>query len=183
MIRPCPAATLAACLAIGIAFNGAAFAAGEKKMADDSAIAAIDAQIAKAKVDKSKSDWKTHLAKPEAVKFDPGKTYVWVLDTTKGPIEIKLRPDVAPMHVTSTIYLTRLGFYDGVLFHRVIPGFMAQGGDPLGERSHQGEARDQEGDDSSSVAGATAPSAGRRNRSGTSFRSHTIPNSASSRSP
>jgi len=132
MIRPCPAASVAACLAIGIAFNGAAFAAGEKKMADDSAIAAIDAQIAKAKVDKSKSDWKTHLAKPEAVKFDPGKTYVWVLDTTKGPIEIKLRPDVAPMHVTSTIYLTRLGFYDGVLFHRVIPGFMAQGGDPLG---------------------------------------------------
>jgi cyclophilin family peptidyl-prolyl cis-trans isomerase len=41
-------------------------------------------------------------------------------------------PEVAPMHVTSFIYLTRLGFYDGLAFHRVIPGFMAQGGCPLG---------------------------------------------------
>ena len=49
-----------------------------------------------------------------------------------GDIKIKLLPADAPMHVSSTIYLTRLGFYDGVSFHRVIKGFMAQGGDPLG---------------------------------------------------
>ena len=54
------------------------------------------------------------------------------METNKGPIKIKLMPDVAPMHVTSFIYLSRLGFYDGLSFHRVIPGFMAQGGDPLG---------------------------------------------------
>ena len=58
--------------------------------------------------------------------------YVATMETTKGPIEIELMPDVAPMHVTSFIYLTRLGFYDGLSFHRVIPGFMAQGGCPLG---------------------------------------------------
>jgi cyclophilin family peptidyl-prolyl cis-trans isomerase len=129
MIRSCLAAMLAACFA----FNGAAVAAEEKAMGDsDPAIAAIDAQIAKAKVDKTKSDWKQHVPKPEKVNFDPKKTYYWELVTNKGPIEVKLRSDVAPMHVTSTIYLTRLGFYDGVVFHRVIPGFMAQGGDPTG---------------------------------------------------
>jgi peptidyl-prolyl cis-trans isomerase B (cyclophilin B) len=129
MIRSCLAAGLAACFA----FHGAALAAGEKNVGDsDAAIAAIDAQIAKAKVDKSKSDWKSHLSKPEQVSFDAKKTYYWDLETNKGPIEVKLRSDVAPMHVTSTIYLTRLGFYDGVVFHRVIPGFMAQGGDPTG---------------------------------------------------
>jgi len=52
--------------------------------------------------------------------------------TNKGKMKIKLMPDVAPMHVSSTIYLTRLGFYDDTIFHRVIPGFMAQGGDPTG---------------------------------------------------
>jgi cyclophilin family peptidyl-prolyl cis-trans isomerase len=110
-----------------------AFAAGGKSMTDsDAAVAAVDAQIAKAKIDKHATDWKQHLPKPEKVSFDGKHKYLWVLDTTKGPIEVQLMPDVAPLHVTSTIYLTRLGFYDGVVFHRVIPGFMAQGGDPTG---------------------------------------------------
>ena len=47
-------------------------------------------------------------------------------------MSVRLRPDVAPRHVASTIYLTRLGFYDGLGFHRVITEFMAQGGCPLG---------------------------------------------------
>jgi peptidyl-prolyl cis-trans isomerase B (cyclophilin B) len=126
----------AALLVVCLGFSAAAFAAEEKKMGDsDPAIAAIDAQIAKAKVDKMQRDWKSHVPKPEKVTFDPKHTYFWVLDTTKGQMEIKLFPKVAPMHVTSTIYLTKLGFYDGVVFHRVIQGFMAQGGDPTGTGS------------------------------------------------
>jgi cyclophilin family peptidyl-prolyl cis-trans isomerase len=92
----------------------------------------VDAQIAKAEVDKSKSDWRTSLPKPTMATFPEGKTYVAVMQTSKGPIEITLMPDVAPMHVTSFIYLAQLGFYDDLTFHRVIPGFMAQGGCPLG---------------------------------------------------
>jgi cyclophilin family peptidyl-prolyl cis-trans isomerase len=106
-------------------------AAGEAKK-EDKALQAIDQQIAKANVDKSSSSWRTKLPKPEKVEFDPSKTYVALMETNKGPIKIKLMPDVAPMHVTSFIYLSRLGFFDGLSFHRVISGFMAQGGDPLG---------------------------------------------------
>ncbi|MDQ3079739.1 MAG: peptidylprolyl isomerase [Pseudomonadota bacterium] len=49
-----------------------------------------------------------------------------------GDVVIKLRPDLAPGHVERIAALAREGFYDGVVFHRVIPGFMAQGGDPTG---------------------------------------------------
>ena len=76
--------------------------------------------------------WKLKLTKPQQMTFDPAKDYFWVLETNKGTIRIKLLPQVSPMHVTSTIFLTQKGFYDGLTFHRVIPGFMAQGGCPLG---------------------------------------------------
>ncbi|WP_375569829.1 peptidylprolyl isomerase [Ahrensia marina] len=55
-----------------------------------------------------------------------------VLDTSKGEVTIKLRPDLAPNHVERIKTLVGEGFYDGVVFHRVIDGFMAQGGDPTG---------------------------------------------------
>jgi peptidyl-prolyl cis-trans isomerase B (cyclophilin B) len=90
----------------------------------------IDQQVAK--VDKSGSSWKTKVPKPEPATFDPAKSYYAMMETNKGTMKIKLMPDAAPMHVTSLIYLAKLGFYDGLTFHRVIPGFMAQGGDPLG---------------------------------------------------
>ena len=52
--------------------------------------------------------------------------------STGGDVVIKLRPDLAPGHVERISELAKDGFYDGVVFHRVIPGFMAQGGDPTG---------------------------------------------------
>lgn len=64
---------------------------------------------------------------------DPQNTLV--LETTKGPIRIKLRPDLAPKHVAQIKQLAKQGFYDGIVFHRVIAGFMAQTGDPTGTGS------------------------------------------------
>jgi peptidylprolyl isomerase len=57
------------------------------------------------------------------------------IDTKDGRIAIALRPDLAPKHVAQIKALTAKGFYDGVVFHRVIDGFMAQGGDPRGNGS------------------------------------------------
>ena len=65
--------------------------------------------------------------------MDPENTIVMTLES--GPVTIKLRPDLAPGHVARIKELAREGFYDGVVFHRVIPGFMAQGGDPTGTGS------------------------------------------------
>ena len=101
----------------------------------DAAVKAIDAQIAKNAVDKKDPAWKTKLKIPTAPKFDPAKSYYARMVTNKGEMLIKFKPDVAPMHVTNFIYLARLGFFDGLGFHRVIKGFMAQGGDPLGTGS------------------------------------------------
>ena len=62
---------------------------------------------------------------------DPENT--WLLDlSTGGRVAIQLRPDAAPAHVERIKTLTRRGFYNGLTFHRVIEGFMAQGGDPTG---------------------------------------------------
>jgi peptidylprolyl isomerase len=61
---------------------------------------------------------------------DPENTLLVELDT--GKVVIRLRPDLAPNHAARIKELAREGFYDGVVFHRVIEGFMAQGGDPTG---------------------------------------------------
>ncbi len=60
---------------------------------------------------------------------------VLVMELKDGPVEIEMLPDLAPKHVARIRALTREGFYDGIVFHRVIDGFMAQTGDPTGTGS------------------------------------------------
>ena len=98
----------------------------------DKAMRQIEGMIANAKVDTKNPSWRTALPKPTLAVFDTSHTYYARMVTNKGPILIKFMPEVAPMHVTNFIYLAKLGFYDGLKFHRVITGFMAQGGCPLG---------------------------------------------------
>lgn len=92
----------------------------------------IQKQVADGKIDKAKMNWKTQLPKFPEVILPEGKKIFWNLKTSKGDITVELFPKTAPNHVINCIYLTELGFYDNGVFHRVIPGFMAQGGCPLG---------------------------------------------------
>jgi len=107
--------------------------------APDAAIAAVRAYIAEQssgdapKIDKKQGTWKSMLPKYKSLTFTAGKNYFWNLETSEGAIQIRFRPDVAPEHVANFIYLTELGFFDGLSFHRVIPAFMAQGGCPNGD--------------------------------------------------
>ena len=56
----------------------------------------------------------------------------WMLQLKDGTVDIELLPDLAPLHVARVVELTEAGFYNGIVWHRVIPGFMAQSGDPTG---------------------------------------------------
>ncbi|HET6375623.1 MAG TPA: peptidylprolyl isomerase [Methylocella sp.] len=73
------------------------------------------------------------IPKPAAAPAAPAsQEHIVYLDTKDGRITIKLRPDLAPKHVAQIETLTKRGFYNGIVFHRVIDGFMAQTGDPTG---------------------------------------------------
>ena len=71
------------------------------------------------------------MAAPPEVAADPANKVTLVL-SNGGTVVIQMRPDLAPNHVARIQELVRRGFYNGLTFHRVIPGFMAQGGDPKG---------------------------------------------------
>ena len=74
---------------------------------------------------------KQYASPPEMV-IDPEKSYSATIKTNKGDITLKLFADESPNTVNNFVFLAREGFYDGVIFHRVINGFMIQGGDPTG---------------------------------------------------
>jgi cyclophilin family peptidyl-prolyl cis-trans isomerase len=77
---------------------------------------------------------KTYPQKPDMT-IDADKKYLAHLYTEKGHIIINLRPDLAPEHVNSFVFLANDKYYDGLVFHRVVPGFVAQTGDPTGTGS------------------------------------------------
>jgi peptidylprolyl isomerase len=70
-------------------------------------------------------------AEPEML-IDPTKIYTATMVTSKGTLEILLDPLAAPKAVNSFVFLARWHYFDGIVFHRIIPGFVLQGGDPTG---------------------------------------------------
>ena len=71
-------------------------------------------------------------SEPPAMTTDTGKQYTAIIETEKGNLVLELFASDVPMTVNNFVFLAREGFYDGTTFHRIIPGFMAQGGDPTG---------------------------------------------------
>lgn len=74
-------------------------------------------------------------SQPPALEIDPAKKYKATIETARGNIVIELAPQYAPKTVNNFVFLARQGFYDDILFHRVISNFMIQGGDPTGTGS------------------------------------------------
>ncbi len=72
---------------------------------------------------------------PPEMQIDVDQTYTAIIATAKGAITVQLDPQAAPQTVNNFVFLARQGFYDGLTFHRVEPGFVIQGGDPLGSGS------------------------------------------------
>ena len=72
------------------------------------------------------------MQQPPAMQIDPDTIYQVTIETDRGTIVMELDPGLAPKTVNNFVSLARDGFYDGVGFHRVVPGFVIQGGDPEG---------------------------------------------------
>ncbi len=70
-----------------------------------------------------------------SMSIDPTKTYTATIETSAGTLEAEFYPQDAPIAVNNFIFLARDGYYDGIIFHRIISGFMIQGGDPTGSGS------------------------------------------------
>jgi|GEM_PF-1954063 len=98
----------------------------------------IVAARAQGRLDTSKPDWRSggvpmRLPQKPAAAFDATKTYAWVLETDVGVLRFRLWPAKAPKHVANTMYLSLLGFYDGTVLYKVLPGKTVEGGCPIGD--------------------------------------------------
>ena len=127
-----------ALLAVFVAYM--AIAANPPKSGADE-LAATPAQPSAANPDGSPAagqpaaEQKKRYDAPPPMKIDPAKTYTATIETTKGTIVLDLFAKDAPKTVNNFVFLAREKFYDGLSFHRVIPNFMIQGGDPEGSGS------------------------------------------------
>lgn len=108
--------------------EAAAPAAETEGDSDDSAVAAEDSVANLPPQDRAGY----YSAKPD-VTIGTDRTYRATIQTSKGDIVVSLDAQAAPEHVNNFIFLSNEGFYDGLTFHRVEPGFVIQGGDPLGQ--------------------------------------------------
>lgn len=108
-------------------------ASAAKDTAMDTMCAKIKELKDSGKIDTAAPDWRTKLPKFPEVAFDKDAKYYWKLETSVGDLKVRLFPEIAPQHAANFLYLTELGFFDDLAFHRVIPGFMAQGGCPNGD--------------------------------------------------
>ena len=140
-VRPLPASPLViAAIGLALALGGC----GEddessSKAPSSEADTATDAQPEPSGAGSAKCrDVKAPRAKPDggqrkpAGKLDPSKTYDVVFDTSCGPFTVRLDVKTSPGTSASFASLARKGFFDGTLFHRIVPGFVIQGGDPTG---------------------------------------------------
>jgi peptidyl-prolyl cis-trans isomerase B (cyclophilin B) len=102
--------------------------------------------------------------------IEPGKRYRATIATDKGEIVIALDPSRAPKSVNNFVFLAREGFYDGLTFHRVVDGFVVQGGDPEGSgRGGPGYRFEDEPVQGEYVAGAVAMANAGPNTNGSQF--------------
>jgi cyclophilin family peptidyl-prolyl cis-trans isomerase len=103
----------------------------DDEAADEGAEAAADAEACPPADDAPEPEAVEYPSEPE-MEIDEDATYVATLDTTCGDIILELDPAGAPRTVNSFVFLARDGYFEGVPFHRVVPGFVIQGGDPTG---------------------------------------------------
>ncbi len=109
-------------------------------------------------------------SEPPPMLIDTNKRYTAIIETERGNLVLELFASDVPVTVNNFVFLARDGFYDGSTFHRVIPGFMAQGGDPTGTgRGNPGYRFDDEFSQHTHVAGALSMANSGANTNGSQF--------------